>query len=137
MGSETTGIAETPEGRRTSRRKRAKVGAGLPSSWFPPPGPLGPPLGGGEFRASRPEGPYGGTKAAWHGLLASPHLERRARAGRGASEWPVPCQAPPEVCVVVVVVVVVKAWEGGCGESLSLPPHIYIFILYCIFFLWV
>lgn len=27
-GGETTGIAETPEGRRTSRRKRAKVGAG-------------------------------------------------------------------------------------------------------------
>lgn len=27
-GAETTGIAETPEGRRTSRRKRAKVGVG-------------------------------------------------------------------------------------------------------------
>lgn len=29
-GAETTGIAETPEGRRTSRRKRAKVGVGRP-----------------------------------------------------------------------------------------------------------
>lgn len=31
--AETTGIAETPEGRRTSRRKRAKVGGGGRGAW--------------------------------------------------------------------------------------------------------
>lgn len=75
-GAETTGIAETPEGRRTSRRKRAKVGVGRSGCrprWRLVRDVLGP-AGPGPARGSSSSGrpgprPCGAWGSAWDRAL--------------------------------------------------------------------
>lgn len=84
-GGETTGIAETPEGRRTSRRKRAKVGVGRAGggAGFGP----GPLSGGGVLPSGavlRPSGCRGAP--GWEGMgVAASGGSFRVRSGGGSA----------------------------------------------------